>query len=82
MLNTRAREQRLRARIDFVTDEKDAALEMLWQARDDIERLEKRVERQYGENRDLRGSREKWRERAEAAERLISEIENGRRKKP
>src|SRR5207244_11617578 len=62
------REQRLRSRIDFLSDERDAALEALWDERTKNERLEERNERLMYDNKDLRRSRETWEERAVAAE--------------
>ena len=74
------RERRLRKRSDFITDERDEALEALWSERDRTAELERRIDRLHEDNSALRRSREKWRDRAEAAEQIMLEIRTGKRK--
>lgn len=67
------RETRLRARIDEVRDQRDKALELLWEARADIALLEQQLKNKSGtgELRDVRASRDMWRKRARDAERML-----------
>jgi uncharacterized protein (DUF3084 family) len=62
------RETRLRKRIDDLTDQRDKALAELWDTRDRNDELEARVDRLHSTNTELRRSRDKWKEKAKAAE--------------
>lgn len=74
------RETRLRNKIDYVADQRDQALEELWDERTKNEHLESRNERLMYDNRDLRKSREKWKERAVAAEQMVKQMTKAKKR--
>ena len=66
-------EYRLRQRIDTITDERDKALQELWDARADNEDMERKLHNRGRAERELRKSREMWRGRARDAERMLND---------
>lgn len=72
LVETSNRESRLRSRIDFITDERDAALEELWALRTDLEDLERRFSNTRRALNEARRSRDMWRQRAQDAETMLN----------
>lgn len=72
------REMRLRERIDFVMDEKDAALEALWDAREKLEKIRKLNHDKSRKIKELRKSRNMWKERAMAKHGSFGRLTGGR----
>jgi len=74
------REIRIRRRLDVVRDERDAALDEMWVARAEVEKLESRIDAVHRANRELRRSREMWRERAKGAEEMVNQMNRAKKR--
>lgn len=72
------RETRLRERIDFITDEKEAALAALWETREKLEKVRKLNHDKSRKIKELRASRNMWKERAQAKHGSFGRLTGGR----